>query len=132
MVTPLWILAQDSNTLDKYITGRWIEVTRIEGDSSFNITTHQDTYIFRKNNLFHKGEASEGIILFNITGQFFVEQDTISIIYKDYTNKKTSSENAKEITFRILSINKEKNEIHISVKDYDYEYEMILKKQYSE
>lgn len=132
LLTPLCTYAQESNSLEKYITGRWIEITRIEGEISTPITEYQDTYIFRKNKLFHKGESSEGIILFNITGKFSVENNIVSIIYKDYTNKETSSGKAKEVVFEILSINKDKKEMLVLVKDYDYEYQMILKKQYSE
>jgi len=124
---PLVMKSQDTVSLIKEdIVGRWIETKRIEGDNIKEITEYHDTYIFRDNMIFHKGEASEGVILFNITGKYTVEEDSIIIFYRDYIKKNASSEDAKKLVFKILSL--EGDEMLVSVQDYDYEYKMVLKR----
>lgn len=125
-------MSQTKFTPEKDIVGRWIEIKRIVGDSIQNFTEHQDTYVFRSNQIFHKGEAAEGVIIFNITGKYSVKGDTISIIYKDYLNRMSSRQKAKETTFKVLSYDKVTNELLVEAKDYDFEYQMLLKKQHSE
>lgn len=128
MVIPLSLKSQDIKLSDSDIVGRWIEVSRIEGDNETEITEFHDTYVFRDNGLFHKGEAAEGIILFNITGRYSVEEDIITIVYKDYISRDASSQKAKKLIFKVLSLSGEKNEMLVSVQDYDYEYQMKLKR----
>lgn len=111
-----------------HITGRWMESKRIDGDSIVEITEHPDTYIFRENMIFHKGEAAEGIIVFNITGRYTVAENRITVFYKDYLKKGADKEDAKKLIFEILYINEDKTEMEVSIQDYDYEYRMILSK----
>lgn len=125
---PLSLKSQDIKFTESDIVGRWIEVARIEGDSEKEITEFNDTYVFRDNGLFHKGEAAEGIILFNITGRYLVEEDVITIAYKDYISRDASSQKAKKLIFKVLSLSGEKKEMLVSVQDYDYEYQMKLKR----
>lgn len=120
--------SQNINFTKEDLIGRWIEIKRIEGEKAKEITVHHDTYIFKDDNLFHKGEASEGIVLFNITGRYAVEKDSITIVYKDYLTRESSKAESKNLTFRVLAFDKKNKEILVSVIDYDYEYQMILKK----
>lgn len=119
--------SQDNRPLTKDdIEGRWTEYKRIEGDVERQIGEYADTYIFRENMVFHKGEASEGIILFNIAGRYTIEGDSIVISYRDYIEKNASKQEAKKLILKVLS--RSGDEMLVQVADYDYEYKMILKK----
>ena len=109
------------------IVGRWIEVERTEGNSTKQIGEFPDTYIFRDNMVFHKGEAAEGVIVFNITGKYDVEGDSITVYYNNYLLNKANRVKPKKIQFKVLSITEK--EMLVLVKDYDYEYKMLLNKQ---
>ena len=108
------------------IAGRWTEVKRIEGENTYYAGEHPDTYIFRDNMIFHKGESSEGVILFGVTGRYSVDGDSILILYKDYTERDAGKQNAKKLIFKILSLSE--NEMLVLVSDYDYQYKMLLGK----
>lgn len=129
ILSTLAINSQNIIFTEKDIIGRWIEIERTEGDQTSEITTNNDTYIFRDNHIYHKGEASEGLILFNIAGKYSVEENTIVITYKDYMDKTAKDQKPKSIKFEVLSIDKNKNEMIVSIQDYDYEYQMKLKRQ---
>lgn len=126
---PLMTYSQNINFSDKDLVGRWIEIERIEGDQITEITTNNDTYIFRENLIFHKGESTEGLILFNIAGKYSVEDTFITIIYKNYTDKVTEKQKPNTLKLEVLSIDKSKNELILNIKDYDYEYQIKLKRQ---
>lgn len=124
------VKSQDSILLKKEdVAGRWIEAQRIFGDSVRHINEYQDTYIFRDNMVFHKGEAAEGVILFNITGRYTIEGDSVIVLYKDYIRSNAKNTEAKKLIFKILSL--ENGQMLVSVRDYDFEYRMVLKKQES-
>lgn len=126
---PIYVKSQDSiPSLKESIVGRWMESKRIEGESVKDIGEHPDTYVFRDNMIFHKGESAEGVILFNITGQYTVEDNSIVVLYKDYLKKNATAEKSKKLVFNILSMNEDRNEMLVSVQDYDYEYQMLLRK----
>ncbi|MBK5721929.1 hypothetical protein JGH11_13700 [Dysgonomonas sp. Marseille-P4677] len=108
------------------IVGRWIEQKRIEGDKEIVAGEYPDTYIFRDTGVFHKGEASEGVILFNITGRYKIENDIISIIYADYLQDMDKRKEPKLLSFKVLSISDEG--MLVSVTDYEKKYRMILKR----
>lgn len=122
---PLYVSSQSAVTMED-ISGRWIEWGRIEGDSVRLTGDFPDTYIFRDNMVFHKGEASEGVILFNITGKYAIEGDSVIISYRDYLNKRATRQPAKQLVLKVLS--KSEDELRVSVIDYDYEYKIILKR----
>lgn len=129
ILLPLVVHSQDIRFSEEDIVGRWIEVERIKGDKTTEITVNNDTYIFRENLIFHKGESSEGLILFNIAGKFSIEGNCITIIYKDYLDRKAKNQKAKTVKFEVLFIDESKNELIVNVIDYDYEYRMKLKRQ---
>ncbi|MFV0419259.1 MAG: hypothetical protein ACK5KT_11085 [Dysgonomonas sp.] len=125
----LFIKSQDKISVQQEdISGRWMENKHIEGDNVIEIAEHPDTYIFRDNMVFHKGEAAEGVIIFNITGRYTLEGNLITIYYKDYLKKNASAEKAKKLVFEVLSLNEDKTEMSVLVHDYDYEYKMELRK----
>lgn len=109
------------------VVGRWVEQKRIEGDKVTESGEYADTYIFRDTGVFHKGEASEGVILFNITGRYKIEDDTISILYADYLKNKEARKEFEVLLFKVLSISDDS--MSVSVTDGNKEYKMILKRQ---
>lgn len=120
------VVSQEPSVITKNdIVGRWIEFQRIQGDSVQLISQNPDTYIFRDNMIFHKGSAAEGIIIFNITGKYTIEGDSIIVSYRDYMRRRATAQKSKELIFKVLS--KSSNEMEVIVHDYDYEYKMILK-----
>jgi len=108
------------------ITGRWTEIKRIEGENTYYSGEHPDTYIFRDNMIFHKGESAEGVILFGVTGKYSVDGDSIIIVYKDYTEANAGKQDFKKLIFKVLSLYD--NEMLVLVNDYDYQYKMLLGK----
>lgn len=88
------------------IVGRWIEYKRVVDGVEKMSGEHPDTYIFRDNGVFHKGEAAEGVIVFNITGRYQIEDNRIKITYVNYLLNKT---NRRPITLEldVLSISDE-------------------------
>lgn len=125
------IKSQDSLFVQSFrkenIVGRWVEAERTEGEKTKPAGEFPDTYIFRDNMVFHKGEAAEGVIVFNITGKYEMEGDFITIYYNNYLLNKANRLKPKKIQFKILSVSDD--EMHVMVKDYDYEYTMLLNKQ---
>lgn len=125
------IKSQDSLFVQSFqkenIVGRWVEAERTEGEKTKPAGEFPDTYIFRDNMVFHKGEAAEGVIVFNITGKYEMEGDLITIYYNNYLLNKANRLKPKKIQFKILSVSDD--EMHVMVKDYDYEYTMLLNKQ---
>ena len=122
---PTIVKSQDSiPSLKERIVGRWIETSRIEGENVKTINEYADTYIFKDNMVFHKGEASEGVILFNIAGRYMVENNDIVIYYRDYMQKNASNKKAIKLVFKVLTLSE--NKMHVIVQDYDYEYQMVL------
>jgi len=127
LLFPSTIISQDNPPLSKEdIVGRWVEYKRIEGDNEKLIGEYADTYIFRENMIFHKGEASEGVILFNVAGKYTIEGDSVVIFYRDYIEKNASKRDASKLILKVLS--RTDNEMLVLVSDYDYEYKMVLKK----
>lgn len=125
------IKSQDSLFVQSFrkenIVGRWVEAERTEGEKTKPAGEFPDTYIFRDNMVFHKGEAAEGVIVFNITGKYEMEGDLITIYYNNYLLNKANRLKPKKIQFKILSVSDD--EMYVMVKDYDYEYTMLLNKQ---
>lgn len=123
--------SQDSLSIQSFqkenIVGRWIEVERTEGEKTKPAGEFPDTYIFRDNMVFHKGEAAEGVIVFNITGKYEVEGNFITIYYNNYLLDRLNRLKPKKIHFKVLSVSGDG--MHVVVKDYDYEYRMLLNKQ---
>lgn len=120
--TPLSITVND-------ISGRWTEVKENK-ESTDSDTTGSFTYIFRDNMVFHCGEAFEGVILFNVAGKYSIEKDLIKVVYFDFSQSNTeSSKKTKLITFKILAL--KDNQMTALVKDYGYEYKIILKRENS-
>lgn len=125
------IKSQDSLFVQSFrkenIVGRWVEAERTEGEKTKPAGEFPDTYIFRDNMVFHKGEAAEGVIVFNITGKYEMEGDFITIYYNNYLLNNANRLKPKKIQFKILSVSDD--EMYVMVKDYDYEYTMLLNKQ---
>lgn len=108
------------------IIGRWIEIKDTNSSVNNIDIKHPYTYIFRDNMIFHLGEAFEGVILFNTTGRYSIEGDSINVVYYDLILGNTKSRQARHILFKIQSLNKD--EMILLAQDYDYERKIILKK----
>jgi hypothetical protein len=121
------LLSQDTISVSKKaLVGRWTEIKRMEGDNERIIKEYPDTYIFTHNMIFHKGEMAEGVIVFNVTGKYNIERNTITVYYVNYLEKEAGRRAPKKMQFIVLSISD--NEMDVLVKDYDYEYRMLLRK----
>jgi hypothetical protein len=119
--------SQDGLSLQKEdIAGRWVERKRMEGNSIKQVE-FPDTYIFRDNMVFHKGEAADGVIVFNITGRYTIDADSIVIYYNNYLLNRVNRQKPKKMQLKALSVSR--GEMLVLIKDYDYEYRMLLNKQ---
>jgi len=112
---------------EKEILGRWIEKERIDSDNVITIPDSPDMYFFKENHIFHKGQAIENLVIFNITGKYEIDGDSVTITYNDYTLNKAQRETPKIMVFKILSLTK--NKMLILLQDYTYEYKLLLKKE---
>ena len=70
----------------------------------------------------------DGVILFNITGKYLIENNSINITYFEFLqNNNTKKLTPKKLSLQIRSI---KNGIMtLYVYDYDFSYPLILKRQ---
>lgn len=118
----LSMYAQQDTINKEDIFGRWIEDTQLRPDSA---TPHY-TYIFRENMIFHLGEAFDGVIIFNITGKYTYENNSISVVYFDLINGNPKDRKAYYISFDVLSL--ENNKMTLLAKDSGYNYKIYLKK----
>lgn len=114
--------SQETSFNKEDIAGRWVE-----DKNMLDSLDYPYTYIFRENMVFHLGEAHEGVILFNIAGKYTVKGDLIDVVYFDFVQGSAQSRKARHIQFKIQSI--ENDKMILRAKDYDYEYDIILKKQ---
>lgn len=100
--------AQDIKPVDSVvlykenIVGRWIEKTRFNNIND-SVSAQPYTYIFKEDNLFHRGTATNDVLIFNVAGRFQVENDTISIFYQDYLHCRSGDNKAQTMLFRIVS-----------------------------
>jgi hypothetical protein len=109
------------NALSKEdITGRWVEAKETDNKYPY-------TYIFRDNNIFHLGEASEGVIMFNVTGKYRIQGDSINVIYYDFLEGSARNRIARQVSFKVISI--DNGLMTVLVTDYDYSYMLVLRKQ---
>lgn len=107
------------------IVGRWAGGTELRPDST--IIEDRYTYIFKENDIFHIGEAFDGVILFNITGKYYIKEDTIYVSYLDMLGNRSMKNQLIELPLKITSISGDK--MNLSVKDNNYEYNLFLNKQ---
>lgn len=121
------IFSQNTSPTIEKISGRWVEVKETDKPGIYTEPEYPYIYIFRENNIFHLGEASDGVILFNITGKYTLQEDTINVLYFDLLYSNADNRKARQISFKLLSINN--NIMKLLVNDYDYSYPLILKKQ---
>lgn len=112
------------------ITGRWTEVKEGDIPKQYTEKEYPYIYIFKDDNVFHLGEASDGVILFNITGKYTIESNTINVIYFDFLRSNAQSRKAKSISFKVISINDDI--MTLLATDYDYSYSVILRRQKAE
>lgn len=107
------------------IVGRWVGGTELRPDSS--IVEDRYTYIFRENDIFHIGEAFDGVILFNITGKYYIKNNIIFVSYLDMLSDRKEKKQLIEIPFKIVTI--KNNRMNLLIKDSNYEYNLFLNKQ---
>ncbi|WP_156032807.1 hypothetical protein [Prevotella sp. 10(H)] len=125
-ILPILKSQNDTSIKKEDIVGRWIEEKRIEGDNVKMAGEYADTYIFKDNMIYHKGEAAEGVILFNVAGWYEVQGDIISIFYNNYLMDKSERQKPEKMQFKILNLTE--SEMFVLVSDNGREYKMLLKK----
>ncbi|WP_165020729.1 MULTISPECIES: hypothetical protein [unclassified Dysgonomonas] len=111
------------------IVGRWVEAKRIVNDSIIIEQAFPDHYIFKDDMVFHKGQASEGVILFNIGGRYRIEGDSIAVTYFDFIQNTTDSRVPQTVTFKVVSLSE--SEINAYVNDsQEGKYFIRLRRQF--
>lgn len=70
-------------------------------------------YFFKDNKTFHKGKITEGAIIFNITGEYSISNDTIKIFYYDYLNQTTNSRTLQKEFLKVFYRDKERMDADI-------------------
>ncbi|MFT3993125.1 MAG: hypothetical protein QM660_02365 [Dysgonomonas sp.] len=131
VITLQIIHAQTNNpaiTTDSVI-GRWMEESRQNITTDSLIEPAQPyMYIFKQDSVFHRGEVSEGVILFNITGKYTISDHIINIRYMDFSNKRPGKVKEKNMTFEIKEISKDTMIVVCNESRYKT-YQLTLKRQ---
>ena len=124
----LHLFGQDVSYTKSDIAGRWVEVKETDKPGQYSETEYPYIYIFKDNYTFHLGESMDEVILFNITGKYLIENNSIDITYFEFLqNNNTKKLTQKKLSLQIRSI---KNGIMtLYVSDYDFSYPLILKRQ---
>lgn len=103
------------------IVGRWIA----ESDST-QTEKNAYTYIFRENMTFHLGEVHDGVIIFGIAGRYAIDNGVISVVYYDLINGNSKTRKAQLISYKIISLEKER--MILLARENDYDYRISLKR----
>lgn len=124
----LHLFGQDVSYTKSDIAGRWVEIKETDKPGQYSETEYPYIYIFKDDYTFHLGESMDGVILFNITGKYLIEKNSIDITYFEFLqNNNTKKLTQKKLSLQIRSI---KNGIMtLYVSDYDFSYPLILKRQ---
>lgn len=125
--------AQDINPVDsvilqkEHVVGRWIEKSRFvnQGDT---VPAQPYTYIFKEDQMFHRGTTTNDVLIFNVTGRFDVLKDRVTISYRDYLSRRLGANKERTMTLRILAWS-EKQMTAIVIEPYACEYMVVLTKQ---
>lgn len=119
----------DSVILQKEnIAGRWVEYERFVNENDTIMPASPYTYVFKDDMLFHRGSAANDVLIFNITGRYKVENDLVTVVYRDYMNHRPGANKDRTMTFRVIAWSDE--QMTVKVKEpYAKEYLVILKKQ---
>ena len=133
-VTLQWVSAQDIVPIDsvilntEHIAGRWIEKERFVNENDTIIPKLPYTYIFKDDLMFHRGVTTNDVLIFNVTGRYEVVGDLVTVIYRDYMNKRPGANKDRKMTFKILAWSEQ--QMTALVKEpYAKEYMVILTKQ---
>lgn len=118
----------DSVILNKeHVVGRWIEEARFNNEND-SISKQPYTYIFKDDQIFHRGSAVNEMLIFNVAGRFQVENDTITIYYRDYLNRSSKRDKALVMSFRVVAWSDKEMTVIVTAPDSE-EYMVILAKQ---
>lgn len=107
------------------IVGRW----EIETDNDSIRNGHPYLYLFREDSTFHRGEVSDGVILFNIAGRYRMMGDSVEIRYRDYMAEHAKDEQDKRMIFMIHSISDGRMDVTIQASRFN-RINLCLRKQF--
>lgn len=119
------VIAQDNipSSLKENIVGRWFVFQSGDSIRADSVPAPSAIYFFKDDTMFHIGEVNEGVILFNITGRYAVNDNIVEMTYRNYLHPDAGSKSMTLIVHTIA-----KNEMVVSIKDYDYTYIAVLRK----
>lgn len=127
------IQAQDIKPVDMvvlekgHIIGRWIEKTRFLNAQDTVIPKQPYTYIFKEDGMFHRGMATNDVLIFNVAGRYNVEEDLIKMSYRDYTNQRPGGNKERNMVFKVIAWAEDQMTILVS-EFRGREYTVILTK----
>lgn len=133
LFTSLQTIAQEVKPIDTVIlqkenvVGRWVEKARFNKIND-SIPEQPYTYIFKEDQVFHKGTAMNDMLIFNIAGRFQVENDTIKIYYRDFLNRSSKENKISTMLFRIIAWSDKQMTAVVTASDFE-EYTIVLMKQ---
>jgi len=84
------------------IIGRWESFTYNLEENPAIKPEPMNVYYFKDNMVFHRGEIVDGAIIFNITGRYSVEGDSIKLVYQDYLKQTTYTRETKTMILKIF------------------------------
>lgn len=90
----LHLFGQDVSYTKGDIAGRWVEVKETDKPGQYSEPEYPYIYIFKDDYTFHLGESMNGVILFNITGKYLIEKNSIGITYFEFLQ----NSNTKKLT----------------------------------
>lgn len=95
---------KESILVKEDISGRWESFTYSLEENNDTIREPLNVYYFKDNMVFHRGEIVDGAIIFNITGRYSIEGDSIKLAYQDYLKHTTATRKINTMTFKVFYI----------------------------
>lgn len=113
------------------VVGRWVEVERRSVDDSMLEPQPLTIYIFNQDSTFYKGIEADGVLLFGITGRYWVTGDSIQISYFDFITRRPDNGKMRKMNMKILSATG--SELCVDVKESRYRrYTALFRRQTAE
>lgn len=101
--TPALVVKDSTALTYSLVEGRWIEER--EGEPN-------NIYVFRKDSSFFKAVDNPELLIFNVSGRYQLEGDSIKIFYQNISNNRVSSiRRIRFMIFHILNRRSDKLEI---------------------
>lgn len=117
------------NIHEEDLIGRWIEEERYIGNSTENMLKNPLVYIFYDDMKFSRGEQSDGIVIFGVSGHYDVDNGYVKMWYRNYITENASSSKERTMYSKILSMTKDKAEVEVTESPYN-SYRSIFRREH--